>query len=396
MAVKKREWKTATGETRSTWVVDYYDGNKKRRLKTFKLKKDADAFAAGSKIQLLDGTHVADRASVTVEQAGKLWIAARQAEGRERTTIDQYRQHLNLHIVPFIGALRLNSVTVPSVRGFEETLRANGRSSALTKKVMVSLGSIIADAQERGLVASNPVHAMRTRRSKASTSDKRSKRKIVVGVDIPTPVEVKAVIAALEGRWRPAIITAVFTGLRGSEIRGLRWVNVDLSGLLIHVRERTDRYNDAGRPKSETSDRSVPIPPMVADTLKAWKKDCPKSKTGLVFPNLAGGVISHQELMRDGWGAAQIKAGLSVDSGKVDKKGNPVMAPKYSGLHATRHFYASWCINRKRDGGLELPAKMVQERLGHSTIVLTMNTYSHLFPSADTGAEMADAAAHFF
>lgn len=395
MAVKRREWITAKGEERSAWVVDYYDSNKKRRLKTFKLKKDADAFSAGSRIQLLDGTHVADRASVTVEEAAKLWIEARTADGRERTTLDQYRNHANLHINPFIGQVRLNGLTVPSVRGFEETLRENGRSQALVRKILVSLGSILSDAQERGLVAHNPVRDMRVRRSSAADkSAKRAKKKLKVGEDIPTPEEVKLILRHLTGRWRPPVITALFSGMRSSEIRGLRWPNVDLDKLVVHVRERTDRYNETGRPKSASSDRSIPIPPMLAEELRAWKKHCPKSENALVFPNTEGGFLNHTQLTRDGWGVAQVKAGVSVP-GK-DRAGKPIMAPKYSGLHATRHFYASWCINRKRDGGLELPAKVVQERLGHSSIVLTLNTYSHLFPSLDTGEEMADAAAQFF
>jgi integrase len=66
-----------------------------------------------------------------------------------------------------------------------------------------------------------------------------------------------------------------------------------------------------------------------------------------------------------------------------------VVAPKYTGLHALRHFYASWCINRKANGGLELPGKVVQERLGHSsiTMTMTMDTYGHLFPHGDALAE---------
>ena len=64
---------------------------------------------------------------------------------------------------------------------------------------------------------------------------------------------------------------------------------------------------------------------------------------------------------------------------------------KYSGLHSLRHFYASWCINSKKDGGPELPPKMVQDRLGHSSIVMTMDTYGHLFPRTDDGAELAAA-----
>lgn len=65
-------------------------------------------------------------------------------------------------------------------------------------------------------------------------------------------------------------------------------------------------------------------------------------------------------------------------------------------MHALRHFYASWCINRKEDGGLRLPPKIVQERMGHSTITLTMDRYSHLFPKADDADEMAEAERAFF
>ena len=57
-----------------------------------------------------------------------------------------------------------------------------------------------------------------------------------------------------------------------------------------------------------------------------------------------------------------------------------------------RHFYASWCINSPEHGGQGLPPKAVQERLGHSSIVMTMDTYGHLFPDErDAEKRLADA-----
>ncbi|RVD46945.1 site-specific integrase, partial [Mesorhizobium sp. M2D.F.Ca.ET.140.01.1.1] len=76
--------------------------------------------------------------------------------------------------------------------------------------------------------------------------------------------------------------------------------------------------------------------------------------------------------MQRGFLPAQVEAGVAIDTGEKDSEGLPVMRAKYTGLHALRHFYASWLINRLEDGGLALPAKMVQERLGHSSITLTM------------------------
>ncbi len=63
--------------------------------------------------------------------------------------------------------------------------------------------------------------------------------------------------------------------------------------------------------------------------------------------------------------------------------------PKYRSLHAFRHFFASWCINSKASGGRELPAKEAQHLLGHSSIVMTLDRYGHLFPSGGDRSELA-------
>ena len=65
--------------------------------------------------------------------------------------------------------------------------------------------------------------------------------------------------------------------------------------------------------------------------------------------------------------------------------------PKYA-LHAFRHFFASWCINPKEGGGRELPPKVMQDLLGHSTISMTLEIYGHLFPSKGDRDELAAAA----
>jgi integrase len=194
------------------------------------------------------------------------------------------------------------------------------------------------------------------------------------------------------------LLTALFSGLRASELRGLRWDDVDLVKSEIHVHQRADRYNKIDAPKSEAGERTVPLPPIVVSTLREWKLACPKGPLGLTFPNGAGRVEDYSNILKRGLWPVQISAGVCIivkdAEGKVvvDDKGEPVRQAKYTGLHALRHFYASWCINRKADGGLELPGKVVQERLGHSSITMTMDTYGHLFPRGDDAAELAAAA----
>lgn len=107
----------------------------------------------------------------------------------------------------------------------------------------------------------------------------------------------------------------------------------------------------------------------------------------------AGSVRRRHEGFKPAQLAASIVIPVMLPSGipKLDADGNQMVRAKYPGLHLLRHFFASWCINRRADGGLELPPKLVQERLGHASIVLTMDVYGHLFPRGEDHAEL-DAA----
>jgi integrase len=136
-----------------------------------------------------------------------------------------------------------------------------------------------------------------------------------------------------------------------------------------------------GRPKSEAGERTIPLPPMVVNALREWKLVCPKGELDLAFPNGAGRVEDSSNIVQRAWIPTQLAAGVTTRHGQA----------KYPGLHALRHFYASWCINRRVDGGLELPLKLVQSRLGHASIQMTADRYGHLFPSGDDGAELAAA-----
>lgn len=381
MSVRKRSWQSSSGELKTAWVVDYTDTAGKRRLKTFARKKDADAFAATAAVEVRQGVHVADSASLTVREAGALWIASGETAGLERSTLAQYRQHLDLHIGPFIGDMLLSKLSVPAVRAFEDQLREGDRSPAMVRKVRTSLGSLLADAMERGLVARNVVRERRRTRHKSV--ERRQKGRLKVGVDIPAPAEIRALVGALEGRWRPLILTAIFAGLRASELRGLRWSDVNLGRREIRVHQRADRFNDIGRPKSEAGERVVPVPPIVINTLEEWRHICPVSHLGLVFPNGKGQIESLANIRNRGLVPAMKRAGIVDDTGGA----------KYAGMHALRHFYASWCINRQEDGGLGLPPKTVQERLGHASITMTMDVYGHLFPRGDDADELAAAEA---
>jgi integrase len=365
MSVRKRKWVTKSGQDREVWIVAYGKG-KDRHIKTFERKKDADDYHAEVCVSIKAGTHIAPSKAQTVAEAGEAWIAAAEARGLERASIKQYREHLKLHIAPAIGGLKLPDVTVGVVRAFEDKLRVAGKSPKLTSMILTSLGAILADAQERGQSAKNAVRDLRRGRKKRAGD--RHKKPLEVGVDIPTPAEVSAILGKATGRWRPLIIVAAFTGLRASELRGLPWADVDLKANELKVTQRADRYREIGSPKAVKSRRTIPFGSFVSNTLKEWKLACPPND--LVFPNSEGKIDFHANIVQRGLIPIVTKA-----LGK----------PKYTGLHCFRHFYASWLIDRG------LPPKVIQERLGHASITMTFDRYGHLFPKVNDSEELGQA-----
>jgi integrase len=179
---------------------------------------------------------------------------------------------------------------------------------------------------------------------------KRDEHNIEEQRDFPNKAEINLIIDNAEGRWRPLLITAIFTGMRASELRGLRWSDIDWNTRVIHVRQRADRYNQLGKPKSKAGQRQIPMSPMVVNVLREWKLQCPKGAHDLVFPNGAGNPEHLSNILKRGFYK------LQRDIGIVDADGKPKFA-----MHALRHFCASYWIEQR------FIPKRIQYMLGHKS-----------------------------
>src|SRR5215467_13617818 len=91
MSIRTRRWRSPTGEIKSAWVVDYFDQHRDRHIKTFARKRDAESYHAQVAVDVRAGTHSADSGSISVAQAGELWLQNRVAAGLEPTTLVTYR-----------------------------------------------------------------------------------------------------------------------------------------------------------------------------------------------------------------------------------------------------------------------------------------------------------------
>jgi integrase len=358
MSIRKRTWKS-NGAEQTAWVVDYVDQHGKRRLKTFALKKDAEAWATDARHEVSQGTH-APNAKTRIEETFGLWIKHCKDEGLERGTIEQREQHLRIHIAPFIGREKLATLTTPRLNAFLDQLRDAGRSVAMRRKILTNVGTALKFAKGRGLVAQNVASGIKVK------SDDRHKATgpLKAGRDFPTKAELKLLIDRAPERWRPFVVTAIFTGMRASELRGLRWCDVDLDAGTVHVSQRADAWGTIGSPKSAAGTRDIPLTPMVVNTLRQWRLASPKAE--LVFANQAGRAIAHVNFLRRVWGPLQQNCGI----------------PHYE-FHSLRHAAASLFIET-----LQWSPKRIQTVMGHSSITMTFDRYGHMFETKDDEAAM--------
>jgi integrase len=371
MSVRKKTVITK-GEPVTWWLADYSDGAGIRHQRRFPTKKEAVAFHDQTKVAIRAGTHVSLPDSLTMAHVADKWLKRVEADGRERATLRQYRQHVDHHIVPRIGGLKLSKLTRGHVEHFRDSLLTGDKklSPAMARKVWVSFKSMLKNMHCKHLADGVRV-----------VTSKRDQHKLEVGRDIPTMDEMRRLIEAAESKPKLCVLlkVAALTGLRASELRGLRWSDIDLKANELHVRQRVDRFSEIGSPKSDKGRRTIPFGPDLALALKAWKLACPKSEHDLAFPSVVGTVLGDRNFSRR---LEPIFRAAHV----LDKQGKPKYGP-----HAFRHFFASWCINPKDRGGRELPAKVVQEWMGHSSITITLDIYGHLFPTGSNRAEIRES-----
>jgi integrase len=370
MSVRKRRWITSKGEARETWIVDYVDQAGDRHIETFERKKEADEHWATVKVEVRKGVYIAPSKSPTVAAAADKWLREVEARNVERSTRERYKQHVNLHIVPLIGRTKLTALNPDRVEAFRDELLAK-LSRPLARKVLTSFKSMLKVSRYSHVGVGISIERSR-----------KEKRRLEPGRDFPKPAEITRLLAAAKDdtKGRALLLILAFTGLRASEIRGLRWSDIELNTCKLHVRQRVDEYNVIGVPKSDSSVRTIPLDPdVMVPALREWKLKSPPSD--FVFSTRTGKPQDYNGLVRGTLDPVMRAAHLVV--GKDQE-------PKYT-PHAFRHFFASWCINSKADGGRELPPKQVQYLLGHSTISMTFDIYGHMFPSEGNRDELTAA-----
>jgi integrase len=362
--IVERTWKGADGTEHRAWQVDFVDQHGKRQRRQFRRRKDSDAFLVTARGQVQIGTYTPDTTSVTIGEACQLWLERAAAEGLERSTCALYELQARQLLAAIDADTKLSRLTRSRCeQARDDLLKTHKRPTA--RKLVAALRMILADAKRRGLVAVNVA-------AETTIGDaKRHKPKLKAGRDFPLPGEVRALIGAADPKARAMVCLAALAGLRASELRALRWSDLDLGhSPTITIAQRADAWCSVGSPKAESSRRSVPLGDVTVRAMKEARLAQPPGRallfgTGTDRPDMLGNL--QRRLLDPLCGAAGV--------------------PRYT-WHALRHYaISSWLAAR-------LDLKTVQAWAGHATLAMTLDTYGHLIPRADDHARIAAAEAH--
>jgi len=263
---------------------------------TFDTKLDASAWLA----DYVEGAVVADhkRPDPSLAEYADTWLASRELKPRTRA---HYRDLLDDHIIPTLGALRLTRLSPDKVRAWYGSIDPN--HPTLRAHAYGLLRTIYTTAISDQLVAANPCRI----RGAGSAKTKHQ-------TTVATLPELEVMVAALPERYRPMALLAAWCGLRFGELAELRRGDVDIEGRLLRVTRGVARANGQvfiGDPKSDAGRRSVSVPPHLMPVIEAHlSKHVGKAPGALVFPARNGGSMAPSSLYRV-WYPARAAAGRS-------------------------------------------------------------------------------------
>ena len=317
-----------------------------------------------------DGGLIFDAGTLTVGEYLTAWLNDSVKGSVKPVTFESYERIVRVHIVPLLGRVKLKALTPPHVRRlYQEKLDA-GLSPRTVQYVHVVLQRALKQAVNDGLIPRNVCAAVdppQVRREEIRPLDRDQVRALLK--------------AASEDRLEALYVVAIHCGLRQGELLGLKWEDVDLEAGTLHVRRTLSSAKSGPRfvpPKTAKGRRSVRLTPTAVEALKhhsarqadeMTKAESLYQDQGLVFASLVGTPLSRHNLVRS-FKALLRRADL----------------PQTFRFHDLRHTCATLLLSRGYNG------KFVQELLGHATIAITLDTYSHVLPGmADHTTAMEDA-----
>lgn len=301
-----------------------------------------------------------------------LWLdrfeAKVEAGERHPRTLEAHRYQLKYNLLPTLGEREVAGITADDVAALLSDLQRGRRSAKTAAAALATLHAVLHYARRHGWAVVDPVAQLE--RDERPRPVRRRCR--VLG-----RADIERLLDASSPPYRLMIATALYTGLRISELLGLIWSDIDFGMGLISVRAQLSRAHRGAparrvAPKSAAAYRDIPLIDQLAQHLLAHRRSTPfAAPTDWVFATSRGTPQSQRNVSRRGLQHA-------VELARLDRDGWPALR-----FHDLRHTFASHLI---LDHGLDVAH--VSRILGHASTTITLDVYTHLFEEARHGREL--------
>jgi integrase len=342
----------------------------------FKTRKDAQDEMDRVRVRTREGTYIAPSTQRFAEFADE-WLAAVRVR-LQSSTLESYERNLRVHIIPAIGGLKLQAIDPARLMGLYADLLASGRKSAkegqppgglsprTVRYIATIVRRILADAVEWDRLLRNPAD-----RAKPPSASSAKPPEMQVW-DAPTLSAFLERVA--DDRYSPTFLLLATTGMRRGEALGLRWSDVDLEAGRAAIRQTVTAVNHqiVIAPRTKTGKaRNIEVDGGTLAALRARRKRQAEERL-----MIGAGYQDHDLVFchPDGCPYHPERFSREFDR-RVERFGLPRIR-----LHDLRHTWATLALSAG------VPAKVVSERLGHSSIAITLDIYSHATPAMSSDA----------
>jgi integrase len=319
---------------------------------------------------------LSDRASGFVFDAGTLtlggyldrWLSHSVRGSVRQRTFERYEQIARVHIKPTLGRIKLKALTPTHVRGLYQEKLDDGLAPRTVQYIHTTLRKALKEAVQDGLIPRNAADAVKAPRPAKKEINPLTHEQARIFLEV-----------ASGDRFEALYVLAIHCGLREGELLGLKWDDLDLETGTLSVRRTLSETRELGRifePPKNGKGRSIKLTPGAIEALRGHlgrqlkeieRADGRYEDQGLVFPAKAGTPMNAKNLTARSFKPLLVKA---------------VLSPSVR-LHDLRHTCATLLL------GKGVHPKIVQELLGHATIAITLDTYSHVLPTMQSEAVKA-------
>jgi integrase len=339
------------------WVAQIFLENGKTRQRYFQTQEEAAHALNEMLYEQRHGTLITEK-DQTVKQHFERWLEVHKTKIRWSTYLG-YRSILKKHILPTLGHVPLQRLRALDIDALYARKLGEGYAPGTIEGIHMVIHMALKQAVRWQLVARNVSEDVSPPRETQP-----QERQIL------TPEQAQKLLAAAKGHRLEAMLTlALATGMRRGELLALRWQDIDVQHKCLHVRHSANRLPGGYRvtePKTASGKRKITLPQFVLEVLQQYRirQLEAKLKAGpqweehdLVFCNIYGRFLNTNSLQM-------------LFSSLLKKAGLPHMR-----FHDLRHSAATILLS------MGVPAKVVQELLGHSHISITLGVYGHVLAS---------------